>query len=47
MGEAFLEEAATCSLDKGAGGGQGTASNRGRDLRVRGITAGPTGPCRV
>lgn len=44
LGEAFLEEAATCSLDKGAGGGRGTAS-RGRDLRARGVTAGPRGPC--
>ena len=52
MEEAFLEEAATCSLDKAEGGGQETKEEfwvlAGRpDLRARGVMAGPTGLCGV
>lgn len=52
MGEAFLEEAATCSQDEAVGGGRETEEEfwvlAGRpDLRARRVTAGPTGLCGV
>lgn len=50
MGEAFLEEAATCSRDEAVGGGRETEEESwvlaGRpDLRARRVMAGPTGLC--